>query len=87
MSNVLKHTTINGFLISTTKLSKFGLDTQNWTQHIDSGRGDYETMVFREEKDGDINWTDLHCDRTSDLAIAMKQHKIACDKVRNGDIK
>jgi len=76
MVNVLKHTTINEkYLVSTAKLPTF------------DKKKHYETMVFRLKDNGDTLWSDIYCDRTSDIKIARKQHELACDKVRNGDIK
>ena len=78
----MKHTQIKGYLISTSKLDEFGLSTQSWTNSDDAGRGKYETMVFKDNG----QWHDLWCDRSDDMEVAMKQHDIACKKVKDGDI-
>jgi hypothetical protein len=45
----------------------------------------YETMIFAIEN-GEVNFTDLYCNRYSTKEEAEKEHGVLLDKLANGEI-
>jgi hypothetical protein len=66
---------IDGFMVSTVRLP----DILVWTDRMP-----YETMVFRVDENGVIDFTDLYCDRYSSESGARVGHGLAVALVRGG---
>jgi hypothetical protein len=68
MNNQIARTVVNGYVVSTVKLTDpFGVYVG----------GEYETMVFPADANGEVaDWTERDCQRYGNMSAALEGHEV-----------
>jgi hypothetical protein len=73
MNNQIARTVVNGYVVSTVKLT----DPFGFTANIHYVGGEYETMVFPADANGEVaDWTERDCQRYGNMEAALEGHEV-----------
>lgn len=75
----VKQDTENNYLISTV-FSKY------WSKSLKTPPAIFETMVFKIDEQGNVNWDDIYSNHYFTQQEALEGHKKAVEMARNGNI-